>query len=66
MIRQADILWLGVSAGVIGCLVGGSMLGIGMSMVLNGVHVGWLLMLPAAPIGGVPGWILARKLAKQL
>jgi hypothetical protein len=66
MIKPADILWLGVSAGVIGCLVGGSLLGIGMAMVLSGVHVGWLFMLPAAPIGGVPGWILARKLAKQL
>jgi hypothetical protein len=58
MIERSDIIWLGVSAGVTGCLIGGMMLG--------SANVGWLLLLPAGPMGGLPGWLLARKLARQL
>jgi hypothetical protein len=65
MITRADIIWLGVSAGVIGSLVGGMMLGIGMSMVMNGEPHGWLLLLPGAPVSAIPGWLLARRLARQ-
>jgi hypothetical protein len=66
MITRADIIWLGVSAGVIGSLVGGMMLGIGMSMIINGEPHGWLLLLPGAPVSAIPGWLLARRLAGQL
>ncbi len=66
MIKRADIVYLGLASGVIGCLVGGMMLGVGMSLILGGAPVGWLLLLPAAPVGGIPGWILAKRLAKQL
>jgi hypothetical protein len=66
MINRGEIIWLGVASGVTGGLVGGLMLGIGMSMVLNGALVGWLLMLPGAPAAAIPGWLLARKLARQL
>lgn len=66
MITRADIIWLGVSAGVIGSLVGGMMLGIGMSMIMNGEPHGWLLLLPGAPVSAIPGWLLARRLAGQL
>lgn len=66
MVNRSDIIWLGVSAGVTGCLIGGMMLGIGMDLIVNGAHVGWLLLLPAGPAGAVPGWLLARKLARQL
>jgi hypothetical protein len=66
MIKRSDILWLGVAAGVTGSLVGGMMLGIGMDLIVNGQPWGWLLLLPAAPVAAVPGWLLARKLANQL
>jgi hypothetical protein len=66
MITRGDIIWLGVSAGVIGSLVGGMLLGIGMSMIIEGQVHGWLLLLPGAPVAAIPGWLLARKLANQL
>jgi hypothetical protein len=66
MIARSEIIWLGVSAGVTGSLVGGMMLGIGMDLIVNGQPLGWLLLLPAAPVAALPGWLLARKLANQL
>lgn len=66
MIKRGDILFLGLASGVIGCLVGGMMLGVGMSLIIGGAPIGWLLLLPAAPVGGVPGWILAKRLAARL
>ena len=66
MVKRSDIIWLGVAAGVTGSLVGGMMLGIGMDLIVNGAPVGWLLLLPAAPVAALPGWLLARKLANQL
>jgi len=66
MINRGDIIWLGVSAAVIGCLVGGMMLGIGMDLIVNDQPWGWLLMLPGAPVSAIPGWLLARRLARQL
>lgn len=66
MIKRSDILMLGLSAGVTGGLVGGIMLGIGMNLVTAGANIGWLLLLPGAPASGIAGWILARRLAKQV
>ena len=66
MIKRSDILILGLSAGVIGSLGGGMMLGLGMALVMAGANIGWLLLLPAAPAGGLAGWVLARKLAKDV
>jgi hypothetical protein len=66
MINRGEIIWLGVASGVTGGLVGGMMLGIGMAMIINGVPLGWLFMLPGAPAAAIPGWLLARKLARQL
>ena len=66
MINRGDIIWLGVSAAVIGCLVGGMMLGIGMDLIVNDQPWGWLLLLPGAPVSAIPGWLLARRLARQL
>jgi hypothetical protein len=66
MIERSDVIWLGVSAGVTGSLVGGMMLGIGMDLIVNGQTWGWLLLLPAAPVAALPGWLLARKLANRL
>ena len=51
MITRSDIIWLGVSAGVTGSLIGGMMLGIGMDLIVNGQP--W-------------GWLLARKLARRI
>jgi len=66
MIERGEILWLGISSGVIGSLVGGLMLGIGLDLIVNGQPLGWLMLLPAAPVSAIPGWLLARKLARQL
>ena len=66
MVRQSDILWLGLAAGVMGSLVGGLLLGIGMNLIMAGRIVGWVFLVPAAPLGGLPGWVLAKRLAKQL
>jgi hypothetical protein len=66
MVTREDILILGLTAGVVGSLVGGMMLGVGMGLVIGGQHLGWLLVLPAAPVAGLLGYLLARRLAKQL
>jgi hypothetical protein len=66
MITRSEIIWLGVSAGVTGSLVGGMMLGIGMDLIVNGQPLGWLLLLPGAPVSAIPGWLLGRRLAGQL
>ena len=36
-----------------GSLVGGMMLGIGMDLIVNGQPLGWLLLLPGAPVSAV-------------
>jgi len=66
MVTREEILVLGLTAGVIGCLVGGLMLGVGLGLAVNGAHVGWLLVLPAGPVAGLIGYLLGRRLAKQL
>jgi hypothetical protein len=66
MIQRSDIIWLGVASGVIGSLVGGMMLGIGLDLLVSGEPHGWLLLLPGAPVSAIPGWLLARRLARQL
>lgn len=66
MPNRADILVLGLTAGTVGSLVGGLMLGIGLGMVTQGVHAGWLLVLPAAPVSGGLGYLLARRLADRV
>lgn len=66
MIERSDLVWLGIASGVMGSLVGGMMLGIGMDLILNGAPIGWLLMLPGAPVSAIPGWLLARRLAARL
>jgi hypothetical protein len=66
MIERSDIIWLGVAAGVMGSLVGGILLAIGMDLIVNGQPLGWLLLLPGAPLSAGPGYLLARKLAARL
>jgi hypothetical protein len=66
MVKREDILVLGLTAGVVGSLVGGLMLGIGLGLVVGGQHLGWLLLLPAAPVSGLLGYALARRLARQI
>jgi hypothetical protein len=66
MVNRSEIVWLGIASAVSGCLIGGMMLGIGMDLVVNGQPLGWLLLLPGAPVSAIPGWLLARKLAQQL
>ena len=66
MVDRSDIVWLGISSGVMGCLIGGMMLGIGLGLIVNGEPRGWLLLLPGAPVSAIPGWLLGRRLAGQL
>jgi hypothetical protein len=66
MVSRGEIVFLGVAAGVSGGLIGGILLGIGMNLVVAGANVGWLLMIPAAPLSGIVGWILGRRLSAQL
>jgi hypothetical protein len=66
MVDRSEIIWLGIASGVSGCLIGGMMLGLGMDLIVNGQPLGWLLLLPGAPVSAIPGWLLARKLAQQL
>ena len=65
-VSREDILVLGLTAGVVGSLVGGLTLYAGLALVVAGSHAGWLLALPAAPFGGAFGYILARRLAARL
>ncbi len=63
---REEILVLGLFAGTIGCLVGGLMLGVGLGMAVQGAHIGWVLVLPAGPVAGMIGYLLARRLARKL
>lgn len=62
MATREEILVLGLTSGVTGCLVGGMMLGIGLGLAVQGLHVGWLLILPSAPVAGGLGLLLAKRL----
>ena len=64
--KKSDIIMLGLNAGVVGTLVGGLMFGLGLSLVAAGAHIGWLLLLPAAPIGGLLGGWMGKRAARQL
>jgi len=66
MIERSDIIWLGVASGLAGGLVSGILLGVGIALVISRHAAGWLLMLPAAPAGALPGWIMALRLGGQL
>jgi hypothetical protein len=65
-VTREEILILGLTAGTMGSLVGGLMLGIGLGLVVNNAHIGWVLVLPAAPVAGLLGYLLARRLASKL
>ncbi len=66
MINRGDILWLGISSGVTGGLIGGGMLGIGMDLMVNGQPIGLLLICVGGPASAIIGWLLSRRLARQL
>ncbi len=66
MISRSDILMLGITAGVSGSIIGGLLLFTGMELIVSGAPVGWLLLVPAAPLGASIGWIMGRRLAAQL
>jgi len=66
MIKRSDIIWLGISSAVSGGLVAGLLLGLGLALAGNGQPIGLLFIVPATPIAGGIGWLLARRLARQL
>jgi hypothetical protein len=65
-INRGEILWLGIASGVSGGLIGGLALGIGMDLVVNGQPLGFILLVIGAPASGLIGWLMARRLARQL
>ncbi len=66
MVNRGEIIWLGIASGVTGGLIGGAMLGIGIAMMLEGAYVGLLLICIGGPCSGLIGWLMARRLAKQI
>lgn len=66
MINRGDILMLGIGAGVTGGITGGILLGLGMDLIVNGQPLGWVIMLPGAPASALFGWLMARRVARQL
>lgn len=66
MVEKRDIVWLGVASGVSGSLIGGLMLGVGISLVISGHPGGWLLLVLGAPVSAAIGWVMARRLAMEL
>ena len=66
MIQREDIIMLGIRASVIGSLTSGLLLGIGLGLAVQGANIGWLLVIPAAPAAGLIGWLMARRVAKDL
>jgi len=66
MITRGDLLWLGISSGVTGGLIGGSLLGIGMDLMVNGQPFGLVPIMIGGPASAIIGWLLSRRLARQL
>jgi len=66
MITRGDIVWLGISSGVTGGLIGGSMLGIGMDLMVNGQPFGLVPIIIGGPASALIGWLMSRRLARQL
>ena len=66
MIKRSDIMLLGVTSGMSGGLTGGILLGFGIAMVIEGIHLGWLLLFVGAPFSMLGGWIMGRRLARQV
>ena len=66
MITRGDILWLGIASGVSGGLIGGGLLGVGMALAIQGAPIGILLVCIGGPASGLIGWLMARRLARQL
>ena len=66
MLTRGDIVLLGLSAGVTGAMTGGVLLFLGISLIAGGASLGWLVFLPAAPLGGFAGWLMGRRLARRL
>ena len=66
MISRGDILWLGIASGVSGGLIGGGMLGVGMLLAVQGAPIGILLVSVGGPCSALIGWLMARRLARQL
>ena len=66
MVTRGDILWLGIASGVSGGLIGGGMLGVGMDLAVNGQPLGLIPVCIGGPVSALIGWLMARRLAKQL
>ena len=66
MITRGDLLWLGIASGVSGGLIGGGMLGVGMLLAVQGAPIGILLVSVGGPCSALIGWLMARRLARQL
>ena len=66
MVTKGEIIWLGVAAGTTGGLIGGLFLGVGMDLAVNGQPLGLIPVCIGGPASALIGWLMARRLAKQL
>ena len=66
MITRGDILCLGMASGVTGGIIGGSMLGIGFDLMVNGQPFGLIPIIIGGPSSALIGWLMSRRLAKRL
>jgi hypothetical protein len=64
-INRGDVLLLGISAGVTGGMTGGIFLGWGIGLIVQGANIGYALLTVGAPLCGIIGWIMARRLARR-
>jgi hypothetical protein len=58
-INRGDVLLLGISAGVTGGMTGG------IGLIVQGANIGYALLTVGAPLCGIIGWIMARRLARR-
>ena len=66
MAHPRDIVWLGIAAALSGCLSGGILLAIGIGLVLSGKLAGVLLVCAGPPVSLLIGWLMGRRLAREL
>jgi hypothetical protein len=66
MITRGEIIMLGIGAGVTGGIIATVMVTVGLDLIAAHANIGWLLLVPAAPVSAIVGWIMGRKLAAKL
>lgn len=66
MLTRRDVIWLGIASALSGSVVGGVVLAIGIALVLGGQPAGIVLVCAGAPLSMLIGWLLGRRLAREV